>query len=66
MDTRQPFDYSPAHVALGVEFNQNDTVFTVGADDGFRLYEIATGKLIYSKGTTLSFLPKIIADFCRS
>lgn len=50
MDTRQPFDYSPDHVAFGIEFNQDGSVFSVGTDEGFRLFDTVTGKLIYDKG----------------
>jgi hypothetical protein len=52
MDTRQPFDCSPDHIAFGVEFNQDGSVFCVGTDDGFRLFDTATGKLIFDRGKT--------------
>jgi hypothetical protein len=51
MDTRQPFDYTPGHVAFGVEINEDGSVFSVGTDDGLKLYDTATGKLIYAKGS---------------
>jgi len=50
MDTRQYFDYSPGHIAFGVELNQDGSIFSVGSDRGFSLYDTATGKLIYEKG----------------
>jgi hypothetical protein len=50
MDTRQPFDYSPSHIAFGVEVNEDQSIFSVGTDDGFSLFDTATGKLVYSRG----------------
>jgi hypothetical protein len=51
MDTRQAFDYSPDHVAFGVELNHDGSAFSVGTEDGFRLFDTGSGKLIYERGT---------------
>jgi hypothetical protein len=56
MDTRQPFDYSPDHIAFSVEFNQEGTIFSVGTDNGFRLLDTASGKLIYERGMRQNML----------
>lgn len=50
MDTRYPFDRSPDPIAFGVEFSEDNTTFTVGTEDGYRVFGAASGKLIYQRG----------------
>lgn len=60
MDTRTPFHRSPDPVALGVEYNDDCSAFAVGTQDGFRLFDAATGKLTYDRGVSLPLLCLII------
>lgn len=50
MDIRAPFYTEAPAIALGIEFNEDESSFTVGTDNGFKIYDTATGKLIYDRG----------------
>jgi hypothetical protein len=50
MDVRSPFYSEPPAIALGIEFNEDGSAFTVGTDTGFKIYDSATGKLTYDRG----------------
>lgn len=50
MDIRAPFYTEAPSIALGIEFNEDETAFTVGTDTGFKIYDTATGKLTYDRG----------------
>ncbi|QDS69330.1 hypothetical protein FKW77_003456 [Venturia effusa] len=49
MDIRAPFYTEAPSIALGIEFNEDKSSFTVGTDTGFKIYDTATGKLIYDR-----------------
>ena len=66
MDTRQHFDYSPAHTAVRLEFNEDGKAFTVGSDNGFRVHDVSTGKLIHNKGNQHPRDLISILTYCRS
>ncbi|KAF2431527.1 YVTN repeat-like/Quino protein amine dehydrogenase [Tothia fuscella] len=46
MNVRHPFDQSPEPIVLGVEYNEDSTVFTAATSEGYRIYDSTTGKLI--------------------
>jgi hypothetical protein len=50
MDVRSPFYSEPPSIALGIEYNDDESAFAVGTDTGFKLYDTATGKLTYDRG----------------
>lgn len=50
MNVRLPFYSEAPSLALGVEFNENESSFAIGTDTGFKLYDTATGKLTYDRG----------------
>ncbi|TID27036.1 putative phosphatidylinositol 3-5-bisphosphate-binding protein [Venturia nashicola] len=49
MDIRAPFYTEAPSIALGIEFNEDGTSFTVATDTGFKIYDTANGKLTYDR-----------------
>jgi hypothetical protein len=56
MNVRHPFDQTPEPVVLGIEANEEGRVFTAATTEGFRIFDTATGKLTYERGTCVSSL----------
>ncbi|RDI87023.1 hypothetical protein Vi05172_g3094 [Venturia inaequalis] len=49
MDIRAPFYTEAPSIALGIEFNEDESSFTVGTNTGFKIYDTTTGKLTYDR-----------------